>query len=136
MKAKLAILGLLMCTSPALAQGELQKATSEEVLQASLSVTGGEENTYPLDISYATDPMTGDEVQVFTFTGPSVEVDAVIAQCTIRLEKEIGYDQDTGVIRAVSESVPVCGGQYTNMRDMIKVEEVTASFAIHEYVYQ
>lgn len=134
MKGKFAILALTLFAAPALAQGGLKKATGEEVLQASLSAVNGEENTYDLDISFAEDAGTGDTIQTFAFTGPSDEVNEVIAQCQIRLEKEIGYDRDTGLVRSVAEGYPVCGDQYTSMRDMITIDEVTASFAIREYI--
>lgn len=136
MKGKIAILTLALCAAPAMAQGGLQKATGEEVLEASLSAVNGQENTYPMDVIESTDAETGDTVQTYTFTGPSDEVNEIIAQCQIRLEQEIGYDRSTGIVRAVAENVPVCGDQYTSMRDMITIDEVTASFAVREYVYQ
>lgn len=134
MKAKLAIsaLALAMSALPAMAQSGLVKSTGEEVLQASLSAVQGQENTYPVEVTEQKDTASGDMLTVFTLTGPADEVNEVIAQCQIRLNKESGLDRESGILRQVSDAVPICGDQYRSMRDMITIDEITASFAIRE----
>lgn len=136
MKAKLAISALAAALSalPAMAQGALLKATGDEVLQASLSAVKGQENTYPVQVAEQKDAASGDTLTIFTLTGPADEVNEVIAQCQIRLNKESGLNRESGILRQVSDAVPICGDQYRSMRDMITIDEITASFAIRQTV--
>jgi hypothetical protein len=127
---------VLACVPSAFAQGSVQQATHEEVLRASLSAVNGDENAYPMNVSERNDSVTGETIRTFTFTGPADEANGVFAQCHIRMQKEAGVDRDRGIVRQVVDSTPVCGAQYTSMRDVINVTSVEASFSVREYSFE